>query len=110
MRSLQVIRANETMYKAGQMERVILRKLSEADPESECRCRRRARCCCWLFGAAAAATSAAAAPLPPPPPPPPLLRLALQRWTPVHLACPSQHPATLLCRRQAPLHPHAGQL
>lgn len=34
----QVIRANETMYKAGQMERVILRKLSEADPEGKRHC------------------------------------------------------------------------
>ncbi len=34
----QVIRANETMYKAGQMERVILRKLSEADVEGKRHC------------------------------------------------------------------------
>ena len=34
----QVIRANETMYKAGQMERVILRKLSEADAEGKRHC------------------------------------------------------------------------
>ena len=34
----QVIRANETMFKAGQMERVILRKLGEADPESKRHC------------------------------------------------------------------------
>ena len=34
----QVIRANETMYKAGQMEKVILRKLSEADKEGRRHC------------------------------------------------------------------------
>ena len=33
-----MIRANETMYKAGQVERVILRKLSEADPEGKRHC------------------------------------------------------------------------
>ncbi|KAL4437548.1 hypothetical protein ABPG77_003529 [Micractinium sp. CCAP 211/92] len=36
--AIKVIRANETMYKAGQMERVILRKLSEADPEGKRHC------------------------------------------------------------------------
>jgi serine/threonine-protein kinase PRP4 len=30
--AIKVIRANDTMYKAGQTERVILRKLAEADP------------------------------------------------------------------------------
>lgn len=33
--AIKVIRANDTMYKAGQMERVILRKLSEADVEGK---------------------------------------------------------------------------
>jgi serine/threonine-protein kinase PRP4 len=36
--AIKVIRANETMYKAGQMERVILRKLSEADPDAKRHC------------------------------------------------------------------------
>lgn len=34
----QVIRSNETMYKAGQMEKVILRKLAEADPAGKRHC------------------------------------------------------------------------
>lgn len=33
-----MIRANETMFKAGQMEKVILRKLSEADREGRRHC------------------------------------------------------------------------
>ena len=41
--AVKVIRANDTMYKAGQMERVILRKLAEADPEGK-------RHCIRLFG------------------------------------------------------------
>ncbi|EFN55094.1 hypothetical protein CHLNCDRAFT_31552 [Chlorella variabilis] len=36
--AIKVIRANETMYKAGQMERVIARKLSEADAEGKRHC------------------------------------------------------------------------
>ncbi|RMZ53139.1 hypothetical protein APUTEX25_005128 [Auxenochlorella protothecoides] len=35
---LSVIRSNETMYKAGQMEKVILRKLAEADPAGKRHC------------------------------------------------------------------------
>ncbi|KAH7622382.1 putative Serine/threonine-protein kinase PRP4-like protein [Nannochloris sp. 'desiccata'] len=36
--AIKVIRANETMYKAGQVEKVILRKLAEADPEGKRHC------------------------------------------------------------------------
>lgn len=36
--AIKVIRSNETMYKAGQMEKVILRKLAEADPEGKRHC------------------------------------------------------------------------
>lgn len=36
--AVKVIRANDTMYKAGQMERVILRKLAEADREGRRHC------------------------------------------------------------------------
>lgn len=33
--AVKVIRANDTMYKAGQMEKILLKKLSEADPEGK---------------------------------------------------------------------------
>uniref|UniRef100_A0A1D2AF63 Protein kinase domain-containing protein n=1 Tax=Auxenochlorella protothecoides TaxID=3075 RepID=A0A1D2AF63_AUXPR len=36
--AIKVIRSNETMYKAGQMEKVILRKLAEADPAGKRHC------------------------------------------------------------------------
>ena len=36
--AVKVIRANDTMYKAGKMERVILKKLSQADPEGKKHC------------------------------------------------------------------------
>ena len=36
--AIKVIRANETMYKAGQTEKVILRKLAEADPQNKRHC------------------------------------------------------------------------
>jgi serine/threonine-protein kinase PRP4 len=36
--AIKVIRANETMFKAGQVEKVILRKLAEADPEGKRHC------------------------------------------------------------------------
>jgi serine/threonine-protein kinase PRP4 len=36
--AIKVIRANETMYKAGQVEKIILRKLAEADPEGKRHC------------------------------------------------------------------------
>ena len=36
--AIKVIRSNETMYKAGQMEKIILRKLAEADPEGKRHC------------------------------------------------------------------------
>jgi serine/threonine-protein kinase PRP4 len=36
--AIKVIRANDTMYKAGQVEKVILRKLAEADPEGKRHC------------------------------------------------------------------------
>ena len=36
--AIKVIRSNETMYKTGQMEKVILRKLAEADPEGKRHC------------------------------------------------------------------------
>ena len=36
--AVKVIRANDTMYKAGQMERVILNKLSQSDPEGRKHC------------------------------------------------------------------------
>lgn len=36
--AVKVIRANETMYKAGQTERVILNKLSQSDPEGRKHC------------------------------------------------------------------------
>ena len=36
--AVKVIRANDTMYKAGQMERVILNKLSQSDPDGKKHC------------------------------------------------------------------------
>lgn len=36
--AVKVIRANDTMYKAGKMERVILKKLSQADPQGNKHC------------------------------------------------------------------------
>lgn len=36
--AVKVIRANDTMYKAGQTERVILNKLSQADPDGKKHC------------------------------------------------------------------------
>ena len=36
--AVKVIRANDTMYKAGKMERVILKKLSQADPDGKKHC------------------------------------------------------------------------
>jgi len=36
--AVKVIRANETMYKAGQMEKVILHKLAQADPDGRRHC------------------------------------------------------------------------
>ena len=35
---LQVIRANDIMYKAGQTETIILRKLAGADPDNKRHC------------------------------------------------------------------------
>lgn len=36
--AVKVIRANETMYKAGKLERIIVKKLSQADPEGKKHC------------------------------------------------------------------------
>jgi serine/threonine-protein kinase PRP4 len=36
--AVKVIRANDTMFKAGQMEKVILNKLSQADPQNKMHC------------------------------------------------------------------------
>lgn len=36
--AIKVIRSNDTMYRAGQMEKVILRKLAEADPDGRRHC------------------------------------------------------------------------
>lgn len=41
--AIKVIRANETMYKAAQMEQTILRKLSSSDPENRKHCIRMLR-------------------------------------------------------------------